>query len=404
MKLSFLSKPDYKKQLEDAARQMILIHRVDTLSRLILRTILRSLKVSHAGIFLYDKTRDEYVIRVSKGQKGHKVPVGFAKIKKDNPLLQYFTNKKYSAFKQDFILYDRIKYYLKSPKAADIPGFIDLLKKIDDEFSLYQAKAFVPGFFRNELNFILFLGSKQDKTAFTDEELGFLSVLSSDIVMALKNASLFDDLRVQLASNKKLFLNTVTALANAIEAKDKYTLGHTARVVRYSLEIAKYIFPHDHLQSKVLEEELRIAALLHDIGKIGIPEKVLNKQDSLTAEERNLINTHPAIGVDILSPVSEFSSIIDGVKYHHERYDGNGYPDKLSGDKIPLVASIISVADSYDAMTTDRPYRKALSYDEAVKEIKKNSGKQFNPKIVEAFLRAYNKSPESFAERKSRAS
>ena len=395
MIFSFLSKRTYKKQFEEAARQMILIHRVDTLSRLILRTILRSLKVSHTGIFLYDKQNGEYIIRVSKGQRGVKVPVGFAKIKKDDPLVRYFTDKSFSAFKQDFILYDRIKYYLKSPKAAEVPGFLDILKQIDDEFSLYQAKAFIPGFYRNDLSFILFLGAKQDQTSFSVDELGFLSVLSSDIVMAIKNASLFEDLKVQLSTNKKLFLNTVTALANAIEAKDKYTIGHTARVVQYSLDIARRLIHHAHHSTgKSIEEDLRIAALLHDIGKIGIPESILNKQLSLTEEERNLINQHPMIGVDILSPVSEFSSIIAGVKYHHERYDGKGYPEKLAGDNIPLIAAIISVADTYDAMTTDRPYRKALSHEQAVNEIRQNSGKQFNPKVVEAFLRAFGKRPD----------
>ena len=391
----FLAKQTYRKQFEEAARQMILIHRVDTLSRLILRTILRSLKVSHTGIFLYDKLHGEYIIRVSRGQRGVKVPVGFAKIKKNDPLVRYFTDKSFSDFKQDFILFDRVKYYLKSPKAAEVPGFLDVLKAIEEEFALYQATAFIPGFYRNELSFILFLGSKQDKTPFTVDELGFLSVLASDIVMAIKNASLFEDLRVQLSTNKKLFLNTVTALANAIEAKDKYTIGHTARVVKYSMDIAKYFLPHIHSTDKAIEEDLRVSALLHDIGKIGIPEAILNKQGSLTEEERNLINQHPLIGVDILSPVSEFSSIISGVKYHHERYDGKGYPEKLAGENIPLIASIISVADTYDAMTTDRPYRKAMSHDEAVNEIRKNSGKQFNPKVVEAFLKAFEKKPES---------
>lgn len=398
MIIPFLKRPDYKKQLEEAARQMILVHRVDTLAKLILRRIIRSLKVSHTGIFLYDRAKGEYVVRVSQGQKGTKLPVGFAKIKKDDPLIRFFTDKNFSYFKQDFILYDRIKYYLKSSKVAEVPGALDLLKKIEAEFSLYQAKAFVPGFFRDDLSFILFLGSKQDQSSFTVEELGFLSILASDIVMALKNASLFEDLKVQLLTNKKLFLNTVSALANAIEAKDKYTLGHTARVVKYSLEIAKNLITHGHMADKTLEEELRISALLHDIGKIGIPEAILNKVPALTEYERELINKHPLIGVDILKPVGEFSSIIAGVKHHHERYDGEGYPDRLAGENIPLIASIISVADTYDAMTTDRPYRKALSHEQAVTEIKNNSGKQFNPRIVEAFLRSIEEKPEAFAQ------
>ncbi|MFC1501211.1 HD domain-containing phosphohydrolase [Elusimicrobiota bacterium] len=375
---------NYRKYLERAAKQMVLIHRVDTLAKLILRTIIRKVQVEHAGLFLFDKKQGEYVIRVSSGQKGTKIPVGFAKLKKNDPLIRYFTDKSFALIRQDFILQDKMKSYIKT---AGDPVMIDVLKDIELEFSVYQAKVFLPGFFRDELPFILFLGEKNDKKPFTLNEMGFLSVLSSQIVMAFKNASLFEDLNHQLESNKKLLLNTVTALSNAIEAKDKYTIGHTARVVQYSIDIANNLLKDDIID-KTTEEDLRISALLHDIGKIGIPENVLNKQGSLSDEERKLIDKHPLIGVDILSPVCEFESIISGVKYHHERYDGTGYPAQLSGENIPIIAAIISVADTFDAMTSDRAYRKALPIEVAVKEIQKNSGKQFNPKIVDAFVRS----------------
>jgi len=139
------------------------------------------------------------------------------------------------------------------------------------------------------------------------------------------------------------------------------------------------------LDDKFLEH-LHIASLLHDIGKIGIAESILNKGDPLSEAEMDRIREHPLIGVAILKPISELKDSLDGIKYHHERHDGLGYPEGLSGDQIPLMASIISVADSFDAMTTDRPYRPGFYKDHAVAEIKRLSGRQFNPGVAGAFV------------------
>jgi putative nucleotidyltransferase with HDIG domain len=257
-------------------------------------------------------------------------------------------------------------------------------------FSLYQAKACIPGFFRNDLVGILFLGGKENGKKFSEEELGFLSVLASDVVMALKNAWLIDDLNHQLKANKRLFLQTVSALASSIEAKDKYTIGHTERVVKHSLDIAYGLKKHIRIDNwDKFIEDLRIAALLHDIGKIGIPEKILNKENVLTAKERRIIENHPLIGANILNHIEEFREVLLGVKYHHERHDGKGYPYHLKGRQIPLIASIVSLADAFDAMTIDRPYHKSLSPQEAMKEIEGNKGQQFSPLVVDAFLKVY---------------
>jgi putative nucleotidyltransferase with HDIG domain len=380
---------DFRKDLEKAARQMILVRRVETLTRLILRTITRNIRVRHAGIFFYDKGCDEFIIRVSQGRQGARVPPGFTKVNQKNSVIRYFTDPSLPAFfKRDFLLFSRIKYYLRIAKAQKNRETICFLEDLMLELSMYQAKAFVPGFYRNNLVGLLFLGDKDNRKSFSDEELSFLSVLASDVVMALQNARLFEDLNKQLDVNKKLFLNTVTALAGAIDAKDKYTMGHTARVWRYALRIAR------HLEEKPggileFEECLRIAALLHDIGKIGVPGSVLNKNMALNEEETKLIKTHPEIGAKILAPISEFKTIILGVKYHHEHYDGTGYPEGLSGEQIPLTAAIIAVADAFDAMTSNRPYRKAFDHSVAIEEIRRSSGKQFDPKIVAAFLKAF---------------
>ena len=380
---------DYRHDLEKTARQMILVHRVDTLIRLILRTIMRNIKVKHSGIFLYDKDKDEYVIRVSKGEKGVKIPEGFAKIEKGSPIIRYFTDKELSSFDHDFLLYRRINYYLKYSRSKGRNDLVSFLDDLREQLSLFQAKACIPGFFRNDLVGILFLGAKENGGVFRPEELGFLSVLASDVVMAIRNAWLFEDLNRQLDKNRKLFLNTVVAFATAIEAKDKHTSGHTERVAECSLAIARILRETEPQISNEFMENLRVAALLHDIGKIGVPEKILNKKGKLTDEERQFILKHPLIGANILNPISEFKDIIVGVKYHHERYDGKGYPLGLKGEETPLIAAIIAVADSYDAMTSDRPYKKAMSKTEALEEIKRNRGKQFNPRVVDAFVKAF---------------
>lgn len=369
---------------------MILVQRTDTLIKLILRTILRNVGVDHAGIFIYDKHKGEYVVEVSKGKNELRIPAGFTKITKNNPLIKYFTDKKYRMFNQDFLLFNRLNYYLRYCKLKRENELVDFLKDLKDELALFQATTCIPGFYRNTLVGVIFLGDKKDKSNFKPEELGFLSVLASDVVMAIQNTWLFDDLNKQLEVNKKLFLSTVSALSAAIEAKDKYTMGHTERVVQLSMEIAKHLKNIKLDNRHHFEENLSIAALLHDIGKIAIPEKILNKKGPLSPKEWEHIFRHPIAGTEILSPINEFKDVMSGVKYHHERFDGKGYPFALKGENIPLIASIISVADTFDAMTSDRPYRKAYSTDKAVEEIKKNSGKQFMPIIVDAFLRYYH--------------
>lgn len=182
-------------------------------------------------------------------------------------------------------------------------------------------------------------------------------------------------------------MRTTIALVAAIEAKDNYTHGHTTRVTSFSLEIARRLARKNKkvINAKFMED-LHIASLLHDVGKIGISERILNKRSGLTVGERNRIREHPVIGATILKPIKELEEPLLGIKYHHERPDGLGYPDGLKGTQIPLIASIISVADSFDAMTTDRPYRPALYRNEAIKEIRQLINLQFNPLVAEAFM------------------
>ena len=232
----------------------------------------------------------------------------------------------------------------------------------------------IPLVVKGEIDGILTVGSKR-AAAFTPEDLSTLEKIASQIGVALENARLVSDL-------EELFLGTVKSLASAIDAKSRWTAGHSERVTRYAINIGKEMgFSKKELQ------DLEIGGLLHDIGKLGTYEAILDKAGKLTDEEINMIKQHPLKGAEILSPIKQLKNCISAAKYHHEYYNGKGYPEGLKGEEIPLTARIICIADSVDAMGADRPYRKGKPMDEIVAELKRWSGTQFDPKVVEAFLR-----------------
>lgn len=193
----------------------------------------------------------------------------------------------------------------------------------------------------------------------------------------------------------ELFYKTIKSISSALDAKDQYTHGHSMRVTLYSLALAKHLqLPDDLL------EEIETAGLLHDIGKIAIPEKILLKPGKLSAEEYEIIKTHPELGERLVNGIEKLKIISNWLKYHHERYDGKGYPDGLTGKQIPISSRIIAIADTYDAMTSDRSYRSALPHDVAISEIKRCAGSQFDPELADLFvsiqaeIEAIKKDPE----------
>ncbi|HUU03348.1 MAG TPA: HD domain-containing phosphohydrolase [Myxococcota bacterium] len=213
--------------------------------------------------------------------------------------------------------------------------------------------------------------------SFDDRDMELFVMLADQVGVAMENARLFERLQ-------QSFLETSEALAEAIELRDAYTGGHTRRVTKYSLATGSEL----GLDEPGLEE-LRLAAILHDIGKLGVDDGVLRKPGRLDEKEFRQMKKHPRLGAAILDRVQYLRPVLPGIRSHHERVDGRGYPDGLRGKKIPLVARIIAVADTYDAMTSDRPYRKGLPKKTAVQELVDCSGGQFDPRVVEAFLRAY---------------
>lgn len=181
--------------------------------------------------------------------------------------------------------------------------------------------------------------------------------------------------------NENLFIHVVESLADAIDAKDNYTKGHSGRVAVYSKEIARR-YGYDEKQ----QEQVFMMGLLHDVGKIGVPDEVINKPGRLTDEEFAKIKKHPGIGGKILGNIKEMPELAAGAKWHHERYDGKGYPEGLSGDDISEEARIIAVADAYDAMTSNRSYRGALPVEAVRGEIEKGKGSQFDPKFADIMI------------------
>ena len=245
----------------------------------------------------------------------------------------------------------------------------------------------VPLIIKKQIIGILYLYNKRATRfspflEFTPEELRLIASFTHQIAIAIENHRLNTDIH-------DIFLDYITSISAALDARDAYTHGHSKRVAEFSVGLAKELgFTEGEL------EFMRLSATVHDIGKIGISEEVLNKPDRLTEEEFMMIQSHPMKGSKILEPMSRLHALMPGIRNHHERYDGKGYPDGLKGEENHLVARIISIADTYDAMTSDRVYRKGLPVEVAYQEIEKGAGTQFDPKLAMEFISFMKKQME----------
>ena len=222
-------------------------------------------------------------------------------------------------------------------------------------------------------------GINSIRKKFNDEDEFFMEAVSNQVSIVLNNFKLIDGIQEQ-------FLQTVQAMADAIGKKDSYTGGHTKRVEHFSEMIAVEMG-----LSHAEKMDLKLASVLHDVGKIGIEDKILKKDSELTKEEFEIMKKHPKMGFEILGHIDGLERVVDGMRFHHERPDGKGYPYGLAGKEIPLIASIISVADAFDAMISNRPYSKGISPMEAYQEITDHSGTQFDERVVDAFVKGLKK-------------
>ncbi len=389
-------KIDYKKELETASKGMIMIHDPKLLIKLIVRMIVRKLRIKHAAMILYESDFDRYVLNISRGETGHRIPVGFTKFSKQSPIIKLFVDKKYRSVIQGMnaIVAEDINRIIWRENVVDNGnggGVKDLLHKVSEQMDALNSIACVPAFYQDKLMAVLLLGNKHDESRFAQEELNFFAALAHDAAMAIRNAQLFNDLSREAKRNRELFIQTIIVLSSTIEAKDKYTHGHTERVTNYSLAIARQMVANGSAEfENTFFENIYISGLLHDIGKIAIPETILNKTGQLTNEEYEIMKKHTVRGSEMIRPLNLPKDCIDGIKYHHERFDGRGYPDGLIGADIPITAAIMAVADSYDAMTSSRPYRKGMRKEDAILELQKNAGSQFNPIPVRAMIELYH--------------
>ena len=392
---------DYQVFLENASRLMIRFKKPERLIKMIVNIIDEQLGLSHTSILLYKEHKNAFILIDSKGEGGVKIPVGFIRMTFENPLIRMFNERKnYTISENGVLVYEDLVSLMKNKesmeKHTEISSLIDLVLK---QMELLRANMCIPLYYKKDLIGVFVLGDKITKQKFTRQEIGFFMTLANDAAMAISNAQLIESLQERVDEIKELyvrehrvFIHTAIALATAIDARDAYTHGHTERVTGYCLAIADELEGIPEARAyRNFKETLHISALLHDVGKIGIPDAILTKKTKLTKKEFIKIKEHPAIGAAIITPIKELGDVAKEVRAHQEHFNGKGYPDGLKGGEIPLIARIIAVCDAYDAITSDRPYRQREMAEVAIQEIQKCSGTQFDPIVVSAFLLAYEK-------------
>jgi putative methionine-R-sulfoxide reductase with GAF domain len=256
-------------------------------------------------------------------------------------------------------------------RASGTPAAVGLVSDLKGECAVLC----VPLIIRDKTLGVILLLRTDPKRQFEEDDELVLSNIGSQIAVAIENYRLNQDI-------EHTYFETIMALALAVEAKEPHTAGHSKRVGYYSVKIGEML----GLDDETLKM-LKHGGLLHDIGKIGIKDDILMKPSALTPEEWRVMQQHSVIGEAILKPVRSLTKVSELVRCHHEWYDGSGYPSGIKGEAIPLGARILTVADAYDAMATDRPYRRRLSLDEAKAELRRGAGKQFDPKVIDAFLK-----------------
>jgi putative nucleotidyltransferase with HDIG domain len=258
------------------------------------------------------------------------------------------------------------------------PSFRAMWKKELDYLDQFPAELFIPLNTKGELVGFIVVGSKRSTQAYTHDDEVTLSTLANQTAVIIENARLYEDLEAT-------FVQTVVTLANAIDMRDTYTSSHSQRIAEWAAEIAR-------LLGCTTQDVQAIywGGLLHDIGKIGIPDAVLRKSGELDESEWKIIREHTIHGAQLVASIKKLADVAPIIECSHERYDGSGYPFGLKGEEIPLGARIIGVVDSYSAMRDERPYKRPVSHAEAIEELKRNAGILFDPQVVNVFLYVLN--------------
>ena len=290
------------------------------------------------------------------------------------------------AEKQEFLTGEVTEFLISNDETPN--SFINRHRALLEQ---QEIELVLPMIVRDEVTGLVLLGRKASGEGFSADDFETIRAMVRHIGVGIHTHRLLEQVAQRAEENRRLYEDlratyraTVRAFAAAIDIKDKYTQGHSERVGRYSEIIAREMG-----WSEEEVEGIQIAGFLHDVGKLVVDRDIINAPYQINAKESSDLNRHPAAGYEILAPINHpYADIPLMAKYHHERLDGRGYPDGLFDEQIPLGAKIVSLADSFDAMTTDRPYRRRRSFEDVVRDLRENSGKQFDGKVVAAFARA----------------
>ncbi|MFA5500600.1 MAG: HD domain-containing phosphohydrolase [Candidatus Omnitrophota bacterium] len=366
------SKSEIEKILLEVSRMISSSLSLNTVTDLVLRESMKTMRANHASLFLIDESMKHLVLE--------KV-MGFSKDEIDNIKLM----GSWEVINNQLI---KKKKPLIVNNLHNNPLFRNKSLPFSSEKLPISSFLAVPLIKENKIIGVLIVSNrKKSGRIFNSEDKRLMVTLSNHIAIALLNATLYHRL-------KNLFISTVKSLVRAVDAKDPYTSGHSERVMKYSLAIAKEM----GLKGDAMEN-LGLSSLLHDVGKIGVKESVLLKPGRLSDTELQHIRQHPSIGVKIVETIKDSQNIINCIKDHHERFDGKGYPAHLKGNQISLEGRIAAVADTYDALTTTRPYQKKYSSKEALFEIAQGASSQFDPKVVKAFIVSFSKNHDFWDKR-----
>ena len=332
------------------------IMNLNIMADIILSEILSTWHIQN-GTILIKKNETEDFLAIA--QKGNKRDHSW-RFPSDHPIPKWLKENKKNLSKDDLSM---------DPKFKSLWG-TEII-----ELEEINAQIFVPLLAKGDLVGIIILGEKKSTLPFDIDDLLLLSALSNQVAVAIENSRLYEDL-------EGAFIQTTVALANAIDLRDAYTNIHSQQIAFWSAETAKIL----KCSTKDVED-IYWGGLLHDIGKIGIPDSILNKPGKLDASEWEVVHRHPDLRADLIAPIKKLSRVAPIINCSHERYDGKGYPRGLRKEEIPLGARIVSVADSFSAMKDKRPYKDPLSDEMAIQELVINSGKMYDPIVVDAFLK-----------------
>ncbi|MGI9055494.1 MAG: HD domain-containing phosphohydrolase [Pyrinomonadaceae bacterium] len=333
-----------------------------------LHLVLGSLAIMRGGVARYSRYAHELSMLSLRGM-GEEFPLSMSLCYEDER--QFLTNGSYP---------------IEITQAKVLPFF----QVYDSSFEKKKIELLVPLVVRDEMVGVLFLGEKATGEPFTSYDKEIICAMARHIGVGIAQRNLMAELERRAEENRRLYddlkmtyADTVKAFATAIDCKDKYTEGHSVRVGKYSEIIAQELGWNDEET-----EGAAVAGYLHDVGKLTVERNIINAPYRINAKESAELNKHPAVGYEILMPIHHpFADVPLAAKYHHERLDGNGYPDGLHDKEIPYIAKIVNLADSFDAMTTDRPYKRRRPAQDVIEDLQRNTGKQFAPELVSAFCR-----------------